>query len=58
MANRATVTEASIRRAIKVAQAEGLVVRECIMRPNEVRLVFGKLDEPAPPANDGAPKQW
>ncbi|WP_150523993.1 hypothetical protein [Roseibium sediminis] len=58
MAKRAAVTEADMRRAIKAAKGEGLTVRECIMSPSEVRLVFTRIDS-GPETNTGlGPKQW
>ncbi|WP_282608430.1 hypothetical protein [Pelagibius sp. Alg239-R121] len=47
MPRRATVTEADMRRAIKAATDCGLTVRECIMRPTEVRLIFGEVGDAA-----------
>ena len=42
-----TVTEADMRRAIKVATECGLNVRECVMNPTEVRLVFSNAESSA-----------
>jgi hypothetical protein len=58
VARRATVTEADMRRAIKTATDCGLQVQECIMKPAEIRLVFGDVEEK--PKEDYAPrpKKW
>lgn len=58
MAKRAAVTEADMRRAIKAAQSEGLQVRECIMSPSEVRLIFTGIDDPIQSEGELKPKQW
>lgn len=58
VARRATVTEADMRRAIKVATECGLNVRECVMNPTEVRLVFSNAEEKLEPANNLKPKEW
>ncbi len=58
MGKRATVTEADLRRAIKAAKECGLTVRECIMSPAEVRLVFGGVDEESKKGEHPVPKEW
>ena len=58
MARRATVTEADMRRAIKVATECGLSVRECVMNPTEVRFVFSDVEQKLEPANNLRPKEW
>ena len=64
MTRRATVTEADMRRAIKAATECGLTVRECIMKPTEIRLVFASpgqgVDSGRESANNQAPrpKEW
>ena len=58
MPKRATVTEADMRRAIKAATECGLRVRECVMTPNEVRLVFIHLEEKPTAGNNPEPTPW
>lgn len=58
MAKRAAVTEADLRRAIKAVQGEGLTVRECIMKPSEIRLVFVAADEEVEAEQGLEPKEW
>ena len=58
MAKRATVTEAEMRRAIKAATECGLAIQECIMTPQEVRLVFNRFDKPEESDDIPKPKEW
>lgn len=58
MTNRARVTEADMRRAIKAATECGLQVRECVMSPAEVRLVFGDVVGRQLPDDNPKPKPW
>jgi hypothetical protein len=58
MVKKATVTEADMRRAIKAARGSGLVITECIMSPQEVRLIFDTVDAPQTMDNNGKPEAW
>jgi hypothetical protein len=58
VSKRATVTEADMRRAIKAATESGLEVRECVMNPTEIRLLFGPIDENKKSDDNPAPKPW
>lgn len=46
--NRPAVSQAEMTRAIKVAAAAGLRLRECIVTPGQVRLVFADPADDAP----------
>jgi len=49
-----------MKRAIKAATDCGLTIRECVMTPVEVRLIFIKVDE-KPESDDNPnpkPKAW
>lgn len=58
MTKRATVTQADMRRALSAAKESGLTVRECIMRPHEVRIIFTDLDNPEQINDNPQLKQW
>lgn len=58
MARRATVTEADMRRAIKAANEAGLTIRECVMEPKRVRLIFEEVEAEVLPVDTRRPKPW
>lgn len=64
MTNRPAVSQAEMTRAIKVAAEAGLRLRECIVTPGQVRLVFADpaerdpVDAPPPDGKTSGPKPW
>ncbi|MDW3204617.1 MAG: hypothetical protein R8L07_03660 [Alphaproteobacteria bacterium] len=62
--NRPAVSQAEMTRAIKVAAAAGLRLRECIVTPGQVRLIFADpgggepVDAAAQPGKTSGPRPW
>lgn len=59
MANRAAITEAATKRAIRAALAAGLQIKEVVLTVDGTRIVFeGDGEQSAPKHTPLLPKQW
>lgn len=58
MANTPSVTASNIEAAVKAAKANGLTVGEIILRPKEVRIQIGVVEQKLSVTDKPKPKQW
>ncbi|WP_208348747.1 hypothetical protein [Pseudaestuariivita rosea] len=58
MAKTASVTEADMKRVVKVAQDQGLRVQRCIMTPKRVEWIFSDVDGTLDADDSPKPKEW
>ena len=58
MSNRASVTQAEVRRAIEGAEKAGKTVHAVNIKPGEVFIILAPIDEPNTTNDNPGPKQW
>ena len=58
MTKQSTITEAGVRRAIKAAVEGGLTIHQCVIKKDEVRLIFTPIDDVKEIPNNPLMDKW